>query len=34
MNRSQMKQQMEERFLVAVLFVLAIGTVMAYVLRR
>ena len=34
MNRSRMKQEMEEWFLVVVLFVLAIGTVMVYVLRR
>jgi hypothetical protein len=34
MNRSPMKQEMEEWFLVVVLFVLAIGTVMVYVLRR
>ena len=34
MNRSRMKQEMEEWFLVVVLFVLAIGAVMAYILRR
>ncbi len=34
MNHRPMKQEMQEWFLVAVLFVLAIGTVMAYVLRR
>ena len=34
MNRSRMKQEMGEWFLVVVLFVLAIGTVMVYVLRR
>jgi hypothetical protein len=34
MNRSPMKQEMEEWFLVVVLCVLAIGTVMAYTLRR
>ena len=34
MNRSPMKQEVEEWFLLVVLFVLAIGTVMVYVLRR
>jgi hypothetical protein len=34
MNRRSMKQEMEEWFLLVVLFVLAIGTAMAYVLRR
>ena len=34
MNRSPIKQEVEEWFLLVVLFVLAIGTVMVYVLRR
>jgi hypothetical protein len=34
MNRSTLKQQMEEWFLVAILFALVIGTVIAYVMRR
>jgi hypothetical protein len=34
MNRSRMKQEMEEWFLLIILFVLAIGTVMGYILRR
>jgi hypothetical protein len=34
MNRQPIKQEMQEWFLVVVLFVLAIGTVMAYVMRR
>jgi hypothetical protein len=33
-NRSTLKQQMEEWFLVAILFALVIGTVIAYVMRR